>query len=144
MVAVTAMLGMRRLPRSLVVGLLITCAGIALQALGDVRIVDAMWRTTGDPASAASSAGHDLAGLGDLVVLVGGFVFALVAGLTRRVRPAFAVLAAVMVIIPPPFLWPAAGVLLVLLHLFITGRELPTSGPALQPGPPARGRTPRP
>jgi len=123
------MIGIRRLPRSLVVCLLISLAGMAVQVAGDSRVADAMWRTTADAPTAGSDAGHGLAGLGDLVVLLSGFGFALAAAVSRRVRPGLAGLAAVMVIIPPPFLWPGAGVLMVLLHALTTGRSLAATQP---------------
>lgn len=123
------MLGRRQFPPSLVIVLVAVLSGIVLQVLGDARVADAMWRTTGEPFNAASDAGHDLSGLGDLVVVLAGLGFAIGAGVTRQVRPALAVLAGVLVIVPPPFFWPAAGVGFVLLHALTTGRSLPTPSP---------------
>ncbi len=60
------MIGMRRLPRSLVVCVLISLAGMTLQVAGDAQVADALWRTTADAPSAASEAGHDLSGFDDL------------------------------------------------------------------------------
>ena len=57
----------------------------------------------------------DNAGLGDNFVVFSGFAWAVIAGVTRRVPVWLAFLAAVMVIIPPPFFWPAMGVLVVVL-----------------------------
>lgn len=48
-------------------------------------------------------------------VLAGGLAWAVIAGVTRRVSPWLAVGAAVLVVIPPPFFWPAMGVLVVVL-----------------------------
>lgn len=123
LVGLAVLLG-RRLPRPLQGLLLVALAGIAMQTAGDWQVADALWRTTGDSVRPGSESGHDLAGLGDLVVVLSGAAFAIVAGAMRRVSPAIAGVALVMVVIPPPFFYPAAGVLFVLLHALVTGRSM--------------------
>lgn len=112
----------RRLPVALLVVVIGGLVGTALQSYGDWLVADSIWRTTIDPGPPGN---HDLTTTSDVVVLVFGLLFAVVAGMTRSVRPRLAVLAAVMVIIPPPFMWPLAGVLMVLLHAQLTGSSLP-------------------
>jgi len=72
--------------------------------------------------------------LGDLLVLAGGLAFAVAAALTRRVGPFVAGLAALAAVIPPPFFWPAFGVLIILFHMLVTSPKLMTgdlvAGPA--------------
>jgi len=117
-----ALLGWRTLSAPLAVALAVIGAGIVLQVFGDAQVAGAIWRTTGDPGFGSGyAAGHDNSGLGDLIVVLGGFGFAIIAGLSRRVRAWQAICAAVLVIVPPPFLWPAAGVLLLLLHAVASG-----------------------
>lgn len=117
----------RRMPVALLAIVLGGLAATAAQAYGDWYVADSIWRTTIDPGPPGN---HDITTTSDLVVVVFGFVFALVAAITKSTRPRLAILAAVMVIIPPPFLWPLAGVLTVLLHAQLTGRSLPVTGAA--------------
>ena len=127
-VALAALLG-RRIPAVLGLCILAAVIGIAMQATGDWRAADALWRTTGEPSGAASEAAHELASQGDLLVVLAGAAFAIGAGVLRRTSPLIAVGALVLVVVPPPFLWPAAGVLFVLLHALTTGRSLrPAAG----------------
>ena len=117
-----ALLGWRALSAPLAVALGVVGAGIVLQVFGDAQVARAIWRTTGDPGFGGGyAAGHDNSGLGDLIVILGGFAFAIVAGLSRRVRAWQAICAVVPVIVPPPYLWPAVGVLFLMLHAVISG-----------------------
>jgi hypothetical protein len=147
-VVVAANLGRRRLHGVPAAALVLALIGIAFEVLGDAQVANAMWRTTGEPDTLpGAQAGHDNGGLGDLLVVLAGFGFALAGGITHRVRPSLAVLAGVMVIIPPPFLWPAAGILFVLLHALTTGRSLAGTdiggrASVMSPAPPA-DRDPR-
>jgi len=109
----------RRLPILVLAALGFVGVGIALQAFGDLEVANSIWGTTGDPGfgdGEGYEAGHDTSALGDLLVLLGGLAFAVAAGSTRLVRPAYAVVAGLLAVIPPPFLWPAVGVMFVLLH----------------------------
>lgn len=105
--------------------------GIVLQVIGDYQVAGSIWRTTGDPGFGIGyTEGHERSELGDVVVLLGGVIFAVVAGVTRRVPALLAVVAVVMVILPPPFFWPAAGVLVLVLYGLTSASrfERPTSG----------------
>lgn len=117
LLALVSMLGWRTLSVPLLVCLGVVGIGILFQVRGDYQVADSVWRTSGDPGFGSGySQGHDLSGLGDLLVMVGGLGFAITAGTGRRVSAWLAVLATVMVVIPPPFLWPAAGILMLVLH----------------------------
>ena len=117
-----AVLGWRTLSAPLVVALGMIGVAITLQVFGDAQVASAIWRTTGDPGVGSGyEAGHDASGLGDLLVVLGGFGFAITAGIRRRVRPWLAACAVVLTIVPPPFLWPAAGVLFLMLHAVTSG-----------------------
>jgi hypothetical protein len=117
-----ALLGWRTLSAPLVVALVVCGGGIALQAFGDAQVASAIWRTTGDPGVGRGyESGHDASNFGDLIVVLGGFGFAIIAGMSRRVRPWLAAGAVVLTILPPPFLWPAAGVLFLVLHAITSG-----------------------
>ena len=117
-------LGWRALSVLLLISFAVIGAGITFQVIGDYTVADSIWRTPGNPGFGDGYVeGHEMAGFGDLLVLVGGLAFAVIAGIGRRVPVKLGFLAVVMVIIPPPFLWPAAGVLLLLLYGFtsVTG-----------------------
>jgi hypothetical protein len=91
--------------------------GIVYEIIGNYQVAESIWRTTGNPGFGHGyNQGHERAGTGDLLVVTGGAAFAFIAGLTRRVPIKIAVLALLMVIIPPPFVWPAAGVLMLLFY----------------------------
>ncbi len=95
----------------------VVAVGIVIQASGSLQVARSIWRTSGDPGFGIGyAAGHDRSESGDLIVLLGGFVFAGLVGFGRLVPARLAVLAAVTAVIPPPFLWPAAGILVVLLY----------------------------
>jgi hypothetical protein len=117
LLVLVTMLGWRTLGVLLLIAFAVVAVGMALQAIGDYQVVDSIWRTSGDPGSGTGYAeGHARSEFGDLLVIVGGLAFAVIAGVTLRVPVLLAVVAAVMVVIPPPFLWPAAGVLVLVLY----------------------------
>lgn len=113
----TTLLGWRKLGILLIISFAAVAVGIVVQVIGDYRVADSIWRKVGDPGYGIGYAsGHDMSELGDLIVTISGFAFAVIAGVTRRVSVFVAVIAAVMAIIPPPFFWPAAGVLVLVLY----------------------------
>ena len=128
LVVLVTLLGWRKLGFVLPIILAVIAIGIGYQVVGDYQVADSIWRTTDDPGFGVGYVGgHDTSAFGDLIVMVGGFAFAVVAGVTRRVRARFAVIAAVMVIIPPPFFWPAAGVLMLVVLGLTSGSRLKRS-----------------
>lgn len=107
--------------------------GIVHEIVGNYQVAQSIWRTSGDPGFGDGYVeGHDRAETGDLLVTAGGVVFALTVGVARRVPLAIAGLAVVMVVIPPPWVWPAAGVLMLLLYRLTAGADRNRSpvGPA--------------
>jgi hypothetical protein len=101
----------------LLISLAVVGAGIVLEVLGNHQVAESIWQTSGNPGFGDGYVeGHDRAETGDLLVVVGGAAFAFIAGISRRVPAGVAGLALVMVIVPPPFVWPAVGVLFLLLH----------------------------
>jgi len=126
------MLGWRKLGALLLISLAVVATGIVYQVIGDYQVADSIWRTTGDPGFGVGYVGgHDTSGFGDLIVVVGGFAFAIIAGMKRKVSVKFAALAVVMVIIPPPFFWPAAGVLMLVVHSLTSSSRFEHSVPAV-------------
>ncbi len=127
LLVLVSMLGWRTLRMLLLIAFAVVIVGIVVQVLGNYQVAESIWRTTGNPGFGDGyAAGHDREELGTLLVIVGGLSFAVFAGVGRRVPAWLAVVAAVMVIIPPPFLWPAAGVLM--LALFdLTSRPRPVA-----------------
>jgi hypothetical protein len=110
------MLGWRTLSVLFWVSLGVIAVGIVYETVGNFQVADSIWGTRGNPGFGDGyTQGHERAETGDLLVLVGGAGFAFVAGLTRRVPLKVAGLALLMVIIPP-WLWPATGVLMLLLY----------------------------
>lgn len=117
LLVLVTMLGRRTLGVLLLISFAVVASGVVFQVIGDYQVADSIWRTTGNPGFGIGYAeGHDMSGFGDLLVVIGGLAFAVIAGVTRRVPALLAVVAAVMVIIPPPFFWPAAGVLVLVLY----------------------------
>lgn len=111
-----ALLGWRTLRLMPLISFSVLACGILIQVLGDYQVAQSIWGTTGDPGFGVGyEKGHQLTGLGDLFVVGGGITYAILAGVTRRVPAWTAMVAAALAIIPPPFLWPAAGVLMLLL-----------------------------
>ena len=132
LVVLVAMLGWRTLGTRLLIAFAVVAVGIGFQVIGDYQVAESIWGRTGDPGFGVGyTEGHDRSALGDLLVMVGGLAFAIIAGVTRRVPAWLAVVTGVMVIIPPPFLWPAAGVLVLVLYgltrasAFAAGSEPP-------------------
>jgi len=120
LLVVVTMLGGRSLRVLLLMAFAVAAVGIVIQTIGDVQVAHSIWATTADPGYGPGYVqGHDRGALGDLLVFGGGLAWAFIAGVTRRVPPWWAVLAAILVIIPPPFLWPAMGIL-VAVHFDLT------------------------
>jgi hypothetical protein len=116
LVALAWMLGWRTLSVLLLASFALIAVGIVFEILGNFQVADSIWRTRGNPGYGDGyTQGHERAETGDLLVSVGGAAFAIVVGLTRRVPVKVAVLALFMVMIPP-WLWPATGVLMILLY----------------------------
>ena len=143
LVVLVSMLGRRTLGPLLLLALALTTVGIVFEAMGDHQVAQSIWRKPGDPGFGSGyELGHDRAALGDVLVLAGGALFAVIAGVTRRVPPWLAVAAVVLAIIPPPFLWPAFGIVILLLYGLATeagwdaGRSVHRAGhrPPAQPG----------
>lgn len=117
LVVLVTMLGWRTLGTRLLIAFAVVAVGIGFQVIGDYQVAESIWARTGDPGFGVGyTEGHDRSALGDLLVMAGGLAFAIIAGVTRRVPGWFAAVAGVMVIIPPPFFWPAAGVLMLVLY----------------------------
>ena len=101
----------------LLLALGVIAVGIVDEIVGNYQVAQSIWRTSGNPGFGDGYVeGHDRAETGDLLVVVGGVLFAFTVGLARRVPLAIAGVALVMVVIPPPWVWPAAGVLMLLLY----------------------------
>jgi hypothetical protein len=101
----------------LLLALGVIAVGIVLEIVGNHQVAQSIWRTSGNPGFGDGYVeGHDRAETGDLLVVVGGVVFAFTIGLARKVPLAIAGVALMMVAIPPPWVWPAAGVLMLLLY----------------------------
>jgi hypothetical protein len=124
LVVLASMLGARKgqsmgqfVPVLLLISLVVITVGILYELIGNYQVAQSIWQTRGNPGFGDGYAeGHDRAETGDLLVMVGGAVFAFIVGLARRVPLIIAGLALVMVIVPPPFVWPALGVLMLLLY----------------------------
>lgn len=116
-VGLVAMLGWGKLPVLSLISLVAVGVGIGFQLLGNLEVAQSIWRTSGNPGFGVGyEHGHDMASTGDGLVVIGGLAFALGLGLARRIPLGLVIVAAVMVIIPPPFIWPAAGVLVLVLY----------------------------
>lgn len=117
LLVLVTMLGWRTLRLFLLISFAVIVTGIVFQVLGDYQVAESIWRKPGNPSYGIGYIeGHDRSSFGDLLVMVGALAFAVVAGVTRRVRPRLAIIAIPMVIIPPPYFWPAAGVLVLVLY----------------------------
>jgi hypothetical protein len=84
-------------------------------------------------AFAGFESGHDLAGAGDLVVVLGGLMFALVLGFSRRVSRLAAGGGVVLSLIPP-WLIPACGVVFLLAYLLRPRNQRMSSPDSRTPG----------
>ena len=126
LLVLVTMLGWRKLSVLLLISFAVIECGIVFQVIGDYQVADSIWRTSGNPGFGEGyTEGHHKSGLGDLLVVGGGLAFAITAGIARLVPVQLAVVAAVMVIIPPPFLWPAVGALVLILYGLTSDSHLP-------------------
>lgn len=117
LLVLVTMIGWPKLRLVMLFAFAVIATGIVFQVLGDYQVAHSIWRTTGNPGFGRGyTEGHDRAGFGDLLVLAGGLGFAAAAGFTRRVPPWLAAVGAATMIIPPPFLWPAVGTLILVLY----------------------------
>ncbi len=133
-----ALLGWRRLSVPLLIAFGVVASGILVQVVGDAQVAESIWRTSGNPERGAGyESGHETGELGDLIVFAGGLAFAIAAGIARRVPLKLAIAAAVLTIFPPPFFWPAVGVLVLLFHGLTSERGFRRDPGALVPGPPS-------
>jgi hypothetical protein len=115
-VVLAGLLSRRSLSILLLAALGVIAAGITFQVIGNFQVANSIWATRDDPGFGDGYVqGHDRAETGDLLVIFGGAAVAFVAGFTRRVPLKVAVLALFMVIIPP-WIWPGAGALMLLLY----------------------------
>lgn len=79
-----AMLGWRTLRPVLLIVFVVVAVGIVFQVVGDFRVAKSIWRTEGDPGFGPGYVeGHDISGLGDMVVVFGGLAWAVLVGATR-------------------------------------------------------------
>ena len=119
-----AVLGWRRFSPLLLITFVLISIGVALQALGDFQVADSIWRTSGDPGFGDGyTKGHDNSAFGDLIVTLSGLAFVVIAAVSRRVSLWLAVAAGLLMIIPPPFLWPAVGVMMLMLFWLTVDRR---------------------
>ncbi len=117
LLVLATMLGWRRLGWVLAISLAVVAVGIVFQVIGDYRVADSIWRTTGDPGFGIGyGEGHDMSAASDLLVIVGGLAFAVITGATGRVPPRLVFAAVAMAFVPPPFFWPGVGVLVLVVH----------------------------
>lgn len=124
-----ALLG-RQTPRLMpLISFAVVACGILIQMLGDYQVAQSIWGTIGDPGFGIGyERGHQITALGDLLVVGGGITYTILAGVARWVPAWTAMVAGVLAIIPPPFLWPAAGVLMLLLFRSVGGGERTVGG----------------
>ena len=116
LVVLAGLLSRRTMSIPVLVALAVIVAGIVFEVIGNFQVADSIWQTRGNPGFGDGyTQGHERAETGDLLVVVGGGAVAFVAGLTRRVPLKIAVLALFLVIIPP-WIWPGAGALMLLLY----------------------------
>ena len=117
LLVLVTMIGWPKLRLVMLVTFTVIATGIVFQMIGDYQVAHSIWRATGNPGFGRGyTEVHDRAGFGDLLVLAGGLGFAAAAGFTRRVPPRLAAVGAVTMIIPPPFLRPAVGNLILVLY----------------------------
>lgn len=114
----------RTLSPLLLIALAVIGIGIVFQVFGDFQVADSIWRTSGDPGFGDGyDQGHDNSAFGDLIVIVGGLAFVVIAAISHRVSIWLAIVAAVLMIIPPPFFWPAVGVMMLVLYWLTVDRR---------------------
>jgi hypothetical protein len=105
--------------------LAIVVIGLIVEIVGNLRVSHVIWQTPyGDDSVDAYASGlpgynsgHALQGNGDLLVLVGGIAFAMVLAGSRRVGPGALIAGVILSVIPPPFIIPALGVMVLLAWL---------------------------
>jgi hypothetical protein len=138
LLALLTMLGWRRLSVPLLLAFGVVASGIVFQVLGDAQVAESIWRTSGNPERGDGyESGHETSELGDLLAFAGGLAFAIAAGIARRVPLKLAIGAAVLTIFPPPFFWPAVGVLVLLFHGLTSEQGFQRGPGAVVPGPPS-------
>ena len=124
LVGLVAILGWRTLSPLLLIMVAVIGIGIVFQVLGDFQVADSIWRTSGDPGFGDGyDKGHDNSAFGDRIVIVGGLAFVVIAAVSHRVSIRLAIAAAVLMIIPPPFFWPAVGVMMLMLYWLTIDRR---------------------
>jgi hypothetical protein len=117
LIVLASLLGRRTMGVLLLACGAVAVVGIVVQVVGDLQVAQSIWRTSGNPGFGSGYAqGHERSEVGDLLVAIGGFATAIEAGVRRWVSVPLAIAAAVLVAIPPPYFWPAAGILLLLLY----------------------------
>ena len=138
LLALLTMLGWRRLAVPLLLAFGVVASGIVVQVVGDAQVAESIWRTSGDPGSGEGyESGHQTSELGDHLAFAGGLAFTIVAGIARRVPLKLAIAAAALAIVPPPFFWPAVGVLVLLFHGLTSQQGFLRDPGAVVPGPPS-------
>jgi hypothetical protein len=121
-VVVGAVLARRRLNVLLVVLVTVVAVGLLLEAVGNQRVAASLWLTSYDdqeanaigPTLAGFASSHTLAATGDWMVMLGGLAFALTLRAFGRVGDGATVAGSVLSILPPPFILPAVGMVLLL------------------------------
>ncbi|MBA2953556.1 hypothetical protein GON03_04470 [Nocardioides sp. MAH-18] len=129
-----------RLPAAALASLVVVGAGLALEAVGNIRAARSLWETTYDDAEAGTYGplydgyewGHTVAERGDTVVILGSLAFAVALGLHRRVGVRVAVAGGVLAFWPP-WVYPALGPVLLLAWVHARAR---THDRAAAPDPP--------
>jgi hypothetical protein len=128
--AAGAWLARRALSRTSLVILSLIAVGLMFELVGNVIAGRSIWRQPFGDEDVWEAAhnfpgfelGHDLAEYGDVGVLLGGLVLATVLGVERRVHWAVAVIAGVLVLIPP-WLLPALSTVFLLAWLIARPRH---------------------
>jgi hypothetical protein len=121
-VVVGAVLARRRLNVLLLVLVAVVAVGLVLEVVGNQRVAASIWLTSYDdqeagvigPTLEGFESGHALAAVGDWMVILGGLAFALTLRAFRRVGDGMTVAGSVLSLLPPPFILPAVGVVLLL------------------------------
>ena len=142
-IAVGAYLVRRRLTVAPILILGGLTAGLVLQVIGNVAVARSIWRQPwGDDEVAdlarslyAFEQGHDLAGLGDSLVVVSGLALAVYAGARLWVAAGPAFLGGVLAFFPP-WVLPGVGVVFLLAWTAVQQRRSSAgvAGPQAEPG----------
>jgi hypothetical protein len=123
-VAAGAALVWSRLPWPAIPALAITIAGLAMEAVGNVRAARSLWETSYDDAQAALYGpshpgyewGHTVAEWGDSLVILGSLALVVVLGASRRVGVVVAIVCGVLAFFPP-WIYPSLGTIVILAWL---------------------------